>query len=151
MQLDSAQRHLQRAHELNKEENGPVLRLGEVALLRGDLALARRQFATVIATNASSAAAHFYAGYIAWKENDARVAREEFAQAITTPAAPPPGGVAGEGDTKRGTAPPVAAVMRCNQLRALLERRSTAELDRDMASRYRELDRLLMVARTRMR
>jgi len=61
-----------------------------------------------------------------------------------------PAGVAREGDTKRGNQPPVAAVVRCNQLPALSERPSTAELGRDMALRYRGWDGLLLAARTRM-
>ncbi|HEX6050700.1 MAG TPA: hypothetical protein VFZ21_15580, partial [Gemmatimonadaceae bacterium] len=151
LQLDSAEEHLRRAHELNKEENGPVLRLGEVALARGDLAAARRHFATVLATHAGNAPAHFYMGYIAWKENNPRVAREEFRTAVATEFTPPAGGVVGEGDTKRGAAPPLAVVARCDQLRALLARPRLDDDEQDMTSRYRELDRLLSSARQRVR
>jgi tetratricopeptide (TPR) repeat protein len=152
LQLDSAERHLRRAHEINREENGPLLRLGEAALLRGDLTSARRYFATVLATHAASAPAHFYAGYIAWREGDAARAREAFRQAVAAPAAPV-AGVRGEGDTRSGSAPLRAGGggARCGQLRAIAERPRAADLERDMASRYRELDRLLAAARKRAR
>jgi Flp pilus assembly protein TadD len=148
-QLDSAERHLRRAHEINKEENGPVLRLGEVALMRGDLASARRYFATVLATHAGSALAHFYAGYIAWKNDDTAVALEDFRQATPASPAARPARVPGEGDTKRGTTPLATGESRCNQLRALAERPRGTDPERDMARRYRELDDVLSAMRRR--
>ena len=151
LQLDSAEEHLRRAHELNKEENGPVMRLGVVALARGDLAAARRHFATVLATHAGNAPAHFYMGYIAWKENNPGAAREEFAKTAATEVAPPAGGVAGEGDTKRREGPPLAVASRCDHRRALLARPRLVDQEQDMTSRYRELDRLLTSARRRAR
>jgi tetratricopeptide (TPR) repeat protein len=150
-QLDSAEQHLRRAHELNKEENGPVLRLGEVALLRGDLASARRHIATVLGTHAESVPAHFYAGYIAWKQGNTARARAEFQQAVSAPESHAPGGVLGEGDTKQGSAPLSASGERCNQLRAISEHPRAADPERDMPNSYRELDRLLAAARTKTR
>jgi len=149
-QLDSAEWHLRRAHEINKEENGPVLRLGEVALMRGDLASARRYFATVLATHAASEPAHFYVGYAAWKDNNVAVALEEFRAAVST-VGPSPARVPGEGDTKRGNAPLPVGETRCNQLRALAERPRGTDLERDMVRRYRELDDLLSATRRRAR
>jgi tetratricopeptide (TPR) repeat protein len=149
-QLDSAEQHLRRAHELNKEENGPVLRLGEVALLRGDLASARRHLATVLATHAESVPAHFYAGYIEWKQGSIARARAEFQLAISAAAeSEATGGVIGEGDTKLGTAPLRTGGERCNQLRAIAEHATAADPEQDMPNRYRELDRLLAAARTK--
>jgi tetratricopeptide (TPR) repeat protein len=150
-QLDSAEQHLRRAHELNKEENGPVLRLGEVALLRGDLASARRHIGTVLGTHAESVPAHFYAGYIAWKQGDIARARAEFQLAVSAPESQAPGGVLGEGDTKPGTAPLRTGGERCNQLRAIAEHPRAADPERDMPNRYRELDRLLAAAGTKAR
>lgn len=148
--LDSAEYHLRRAHEINREENGPLLRLGEVALLRGDLASAKRYFATVLATHSGSAPAHFYSGYVAWKGNDMVVAREAFRRAIAPPAAPPAAGLPGEGDTKRGITPLRTDGDRCSQLRALSEQPRADDPARAMANRYRELDRLLSQARRRV-
>ena len=151
LQLDSAEHHLRRAHDINKEENGPVLRLGEVALVRGDLAAAQRYFATVLATHATSTAGHFYAGYAAWKTNNTALALEEFRQAVSASVGPPPAPVAGEGDTKRGNTSPPVSESRCNRLRALAERPRGADPARDMARRYRELDSLLSATRRRAR
>ncbi len=152
LQPDSAEVHLRRAHELNKEENGPLVHLGVLALVRGDLAAARQHFATVLATHAASAPAHFYSGYVAWKEHNEALAREEFRRAVSapTPVVAVPG-VAVEGDTKRGgsvVAPPKA---HCDQLRALAERPPEADRERDLGRRYRELDGLLSAARRRTR
>ncbi len=152
LHLDSAEVHLRRAHELNMEENGPLVHLGVLALVRGDLAAARRQFATVLATHAASAPAHFYSGYVAWKEHNAVRAREEFRRAVSAPkpvSAKP--GVAVEGDTKRGGAVAPTPAAHCDQLRALMERPPGGDVDRDLRSRYRELDGLLSAARRRAR
>ena len=86
-QLDSAERHLRRAHELNKEENGPLLRLAEVALMRGDRASARRDLAPVLKTDVNNAMAHFYTGYLALRDKDLPKAREELRRAATAPSA----------------------------------------------------------------
>lgn len=150
-QLDSAEEHLRRAHEINKEENGPVLRLGEVALVRGDFTAARRHFATVLATHATSTAAHFYSGYLAWRDNNPAIALEEFRKAMSASVGPSRAAVVGEGDTKRGSTPRPVSEPRCNQLRALAERPRGADLRRDMARRYRELDSLLSATRRRTR
>lgn len=151
-QLDSAARHLERAHEINREETGPLVRLGEVALLRGDLAAARRDFDAVLVTHAASAVARFYAGYVAWQQGDATLAQQQFARAIasaatTAPSALPPG----EGDTKRGTAALTAADRRCDQLRAVTKRLRTDHPARDMVPRYAELSSVLARGRARAR
>jgi hypothetical protein len=150
-QLDSAEVHLRRAHEINKEENGPILRLGEVALLRHDSAAARRQFLTVLATHANNGPARFYMGYLEWKAGNLARAREEFAKgssAVVTREAV--AGVASEGDTKSGA---VAAVARgrCDDLRSLSEVRNPADKDPGMIARYRSLDSLLTAAAARAR
>ncbi|HET7186755.1 MAG TPA: ASPIC/UnbV domain-containing protein, partial [Gemmatimonadaceae bacterium] len=151
-QLDSAEWHLRRAHELNQEENGPLLRLGEVALIRGDLASARRYLAAVLATHSTNSAAHFYTGYLAFRAHDAMRARDELRLAAATPApsAPVPG-ASSEGDTKRASAPPPPAAEPCNELRTLAEHPRPASSDQDVARRYRELEGVLASARRRMR
>ena len=141
--LDSAQRHLVRAHEINKEETGPLLRLGEVALLRGDLDGAKRDFQKVLITHASDANARFYSGYVEWKKHNGAAAQQEFALAVSSattgaPAAP----ASSEGDTKRHTAL-LADTEHCGQLRALTKRLGGANANADMPTRYRELDALL--------
>lgn len=152
LQLDSAEWHLRRAHELNKEENGPLVHLGEVALMRGDQASARRHFAAVLATDGSNAAAHFYAGYLAFRANNLTLAREELSRAGAAhqPASRVPG-APGEGDTKRGTSRLRRDGARCSQLRALSEQARAPDRERDAVSLYRELDGLISASRRRVR
>jgi tetratricopeptide (TPR) repeat protein len=147
-QLDSAERHLRRAHEINKEETGPLLRLGEVALMRVDAEAARRFFETVLATDAANGPAHFYAGYIAWKSNNAMVARQEFRRAAPTAGASM-AAVPGEGDTKRGSTPLDSDEGRCGELRAPSRGIQPTDDEREMAKRYAALGRLLRSARER--
>jgi len=151
-QLDSAERHFARAHEINKEETGPLVRLGEVALLRGDLAAAKRHFEAVLVTHGGNGLARFYAGYVEWKNGNTALAEQQFARAVAaaesaTPSARPPG----EGDTRRGTAALVAENQRCGELRALTKRLRTADPKRDMVTRYRELNSMLSIRRARAR
>jgi Flp pilus assembly protein TadD len=152
-QLDSAEWHLQRAHELNKEENGPLLHLAEVALLRGDRASAARHLASVLRTDVNNATAHYYAGYLALRDKDLARAREELRKAATAPASPPkPAGAAsGEGDTKHGAAPLRRASVRCAQLLDAASRARALGPAADPGERYRPLESLLTSARRRAR
>jgi enediyne biosynthesis protein E4 len=146
-QLDSAERHFRRAHEINKEENGPIVHLGEVALARGEPNVARRHFQTVLATHSGNGPARFYMGYLAWKSGDVAPARVATGRAPST-AAPhtQPPGVAGEGDTKRGS-PVVADRTRCDAWRSLSAVDGEANRERAPVTRYRTLDSLLAIAR----
>ncbi len=147
-QLDSAQWHLERAHEINKEETGPLVRLGEVALLRGDLATAKLRFEQVLVTHAANGVARFYAGYVEWKNGNTALAQQQFARGVAAAASGTPVAQApGEGDTRRGTAALVAENQRCGELRALTKQLRTADPKRDMPSRYRELDKVLSIRR----
>ncbi|HEX7018949.1 MAG TPA: hypothetical protein VF159_02995, partial [Gemmatimonadaceae bacterium] len=148
--LDSAQLHLERARDLNREQTGPLVYLGELALMRGDFDGAKREFAAVMKTNAASAPAHFYTGYFAWKSNDLTAARREFTKAVTAPA--PVAATSGltEGDTKHGNAM-TATTTRCGQLRALWEHGKASDAEQEMLTRYRKLDQILATARTSMR
>ena len=147
---DSAERYFRRAREINRENTGPLLSLGEAALLRGNRAEAQRQFETVLATHAASSPAHFYLGYLAMKSGDATVAEREFARSQELPAAAVVAGATNEGDTKSG-APIRATRQRCDALRALTEERATGDLTRAMRERYQRLDSLVLTARNRTR
>ena len=103
--LDRAEEEFQQALLINQEETGPVLRLGHVALLRGDLPRAKKYFDAVIATNFKSVEAHFLNGYVAWKIGNALTAETMFQEAIKfSQADKPVQGVLSEGDTKSGRA-----------------------------------------------
>jgi Tfp pilus assembly protein PilF len=167
--IDSAEAHLRRAAELNREETGPLLHLGEAALIRRDLAAADRYFSQVLATYANSTEARFYTGYIALKRGNAERAQAEFNRATASTNSPPargeaaggvasasdakhgtaPAGVAAEGDTKRGAAPLTLKSGRCDQLHALAT--APAAAGGRMLERYRRLDSLLSTARSRLR
>ena len=135
--LDSAEYHFRRAHEINKEENGPLLRLGEVALLRGDFAAARRYFDMVLTTHADNPTARFFRGYLSARGS----APAALAAASSGEQAPV---MSAEGDTKRGGAM-LATRERCATLRLLAQPRDSSAL----AVRYRDLDRVISSARAR--
>jgi cytochrome c-type biogenesis protein CcmH/NrfG len=101
MDLDQAERHLRRAHELNSEETGPVVRLGEVLIVAGRPDQARQWLEAALTTNPKSLEAAFLLGYLAWEEQGARAAGvhvRRVRQAATTQA--PIKGVLGEGDRR---------------------------------------------------
>jgi tetratricopeptide (TPR) repeat protein len=147
-QLDSAERHFARAHEINREETGPLVRLGEVALLRGDLAAAKRHFEAVLVTHGGNGLARFYAGYVEWKNGNTALAEQQFARAVAPARSPTPSmqGL-GEGDTRRGTTAPGARSQRCGEIHTLVRRSRTADPKRDMATQYRELNGVLSARR----
>jgi lipopolysaccharide biosynthesis regulator YciM len=145
--LGRAEAEFCRALELNREETGPLLRLGEIALLRGDLPGALSYLDAVIGSHAKSVEAHFLKGYAAWKraqpERASAFLREAVALAhsVTVISAVP-----SEGDTKRGLVPAVVKTSRCRLFETEIERLSsldsTAAATR-MDELYQELDRRL--------
>lgn len=145
-QLDSAESHLTLAHQINKEETGPLLHLGEAAMIRGNAVAANGYFQDVLGSHRGSSAALFYVGYLAWKAGDIRQARSAWDAAVKAAgSAPPPAGVPGEGDT-RGGRPMTARPVSCSQFHQLIDR-----LDQPpaMEARYTRLDSLLRAARRR--
>jgi tetratricopeptide (TPR) repeat protein len=112
MDLAAAELHLRRAHEINGEETGPVVRLGEVLLVSGRPAEAREWLEAALRTNPKSVEAAFLAGLVAWGEGADDVARlaRRIRDAAKTDA--PVKGVLGEGDrldAKRTAAPPLVS------------------------------------------
>jgi len=70
------------AVEINKEETGPMLRLGQVALVEHQPDDARRWLEGVIGTNATSIEAHYLLGYVDWIEGRAGRAGELYTRAV---------------------------------------------------------------------
>ena len=106
--LDIAEQECRRALAINQEESGPVLKLGEVLLLKGDLEQARSYFLAASRTNFKSVEAHYLAGYIAWRKGERAGALSALQKAvILSQAERPPAGVPGEGDTKKKAAQPI--------------------------------------------
>lgn len=100
--IDAAEREFQRALEINREESGPVLKLGEVALLKGDRRRALDCVTAVSRTNFKSVEAHYLIGYLRWLEGDRKAALEALRKAVKLSRADQPvQGVAGEGDTQK--------------------------------------------------
>lgn len=141
-----------RAHEINKEETGAVLRLGEIALVRNDWGAAARHFENVRQTNPNSVPAHFYLGYLAWNEGRAGEAQELFARAVELAQHEPVPAAPSEGDTKHGLDPLLAQRRRCRDLEdpaAELETVPRNAVSRELTRRYIALRALLREAQRR--
>ncbi len=66
----------------------------------------------------------------------------------------PAGGVPGEGDTKSGAAPMIAAERHCSGIQPVVDdlaEQSDADLSQEMNRRYRRLDALVREASSRVR
>jgi tetratricopeptide (TPR) repeat protein len=155
LDLERAAAEFERSLEINREETGPLLHLGEIALLQGDLAQARSWFDKVVGSNFSSVEALFYQGYLAWRAGASdRAARLLGTAAGHARPVEPPKGVPGEGDTRTGRGPMVSDPARCRPMRAAAG--GLAALDPDTVTRrvgpiYREFDAVLEDARRRLR
>jgi tetratricopeptide (TPR) repeat protein len=110
LDLAQAESHLRRAHEINGEETGPMLRLGEVLLVQDRVADARTWLEAAARTNPRAVEASFLLAYLAWDAGDRRSADAHFARALRgAQADAPPKGVLGEGDRKVAVAGQVRA------------------------------------------
>jgi tetratricopeptide (TPR) repeat protein len=108
--FEAAEAHLRRAHEINGEETGPVVRLGEVLLVAGRAGEAREWLEAALRTNPRSVEAAFLAGFVAWEGGSREVAplarRVREAAKVVAPVK----GVLSEGDrrdAKHVAAPPL--------------------------------------------
>ncbi len=152
LQPERAAAEFQRALVINREETGPLLHLGEIALVQGDLENALYYFDAVVGSNYSSVEAHFYKGYIAWQRGAADQASELLATATRyARPAEPVEGVAGEGDTRNGAAM-VSIPTRCQAMQARVD--ELRELADDEVPQveptYREFDDLLQDVRKKL-
>jgi Tfp pilus assembly protein PilF len=102
--LEAAEDALGRAHDLNPEETGALLMLGEVALMRGQSATAERRLRNVAQANARSTGAFFLLGYVRWKARDVTQAREYLGRARESLGPDwKPSGATAEGDVAGST------------------------------------------------
>ncbi len=111
MDLAKAERHLRRAHEINGEETGPVVRLGEIALVAARPEEARRWFESALRMNPKSVEAAFLAGYLGWEQGRETVSLLRRVREAAKVEAPPKG-VLSEGDRRdpqRTVAPPLSS------------------------------------------
>lgn len=137
----------QRALAINREETGPLLHLGEIALLQGDLTNASRYLDAVVGSNYTSDEAYFYQGYIAWNAGAPERAAALLATAArhARPTAPAPR-ASSEGDTRTGAAPLVRLPTTCRPMRGAVDalgRLDTAAVSVRVDSIYQAFDGLL--------
>jgi Flp pilus assembly protein TadD len=69
--LSAAESSLEKAHALNPEETGALLVLGEVSILRGQLATAEERLALACRTNPKAVSGFFLRGFLAWQRGAA--------------------------------------------------------------------------------
>jgi Flp pilus assembly protein TadD len=109
--LTEAEVQFQRAHAINKEESGAMLRLGEVAVVRGHEAQARHWLEAALRINPKSAESILLLGYLDWLAGNQQAAASRCADAARATVAPAPiQGAMSEGD-RRPQAPPIVAPM----------------------------------------
>ncbi len=103
--LQTARDAFQRAHDINKEQTGPLIQLGQVALLMQDWPAAGNYFDTVLGSNHQSIEPYFLNGFAAWKQGDLGKAVQMLGLSATQskPAISIPH-FSEEGDTKVGEA-----------------------------------------------
>ena len=159
MDLAAAEEHLRRAHEINGEETGPVVRLGEITLVRGRPEEAREWFEAALQTNAKSVEAALLAGYIGWatgKDSDPGPLAQRVRRAARVDA--PIEGVLSEGDRRdargkaaRPLANPLGRLLLGVPVDALRARGAAGESlsDADVVEAWREVGRLLGEYETR--
>lgn len=104
--LAAAEAAFAQAHQINGEESGPVVQLGVVHLLQGELAEADKWLAAAAASNSRSVEATYYRGYIAWLGGDNAGAAQHLADARQLSKGPDTGSssVSSEGQTRSGQA-----------------------------------------------
>jgi tetratricopeptide (TPR) repeat protein len=100
--LSDARSAIERAHELNPEETGPTLRLGQLALLLGQPDAAGDHFDAVTGSNYSSREAYYLKAYAEWMAGRGDDGLAELNNALDEIDAMPSAPVMGEGDTRTG-------------------------------------------------
>ena len=104
--LEVAEQEFQHALAINKEQTGPILRLGEVYLLSGNREKALTYFTMATQTNVKSIEAHYLIGFIRWLDGDADEARDALGIAVEySREKRPTGQPLREGDTEYGSGP----------------------------------------------
>jgi tetratricopeptide (TPR) repeat protein len=99
--LEAAEAAAERALEINREETGSLLLLGEIELLLGEPDRADQRLAQATRTNPKAVGGYFLRGFLAWRRGDAAAAAE-LLEAAQTARGPDwkPEGAAAEGDVQ---------------------------------------------------
>ena len=99
--IEKAAAAFRKTFEMNKEETGSLLHIGEIFLIGGEHEKAQNCFSAVIGSNFKSVEAHFLNGYIFWKKGESDLALNSLKQAVEySRSEKSANGVLGEGDTK---------------------------------------------------
>jgi tetratricopeptide (TPR) repeat protein len=151
----SAEAEFRQALEINREETGALLRLGQIALIRGNLSEAGRYFDAVTASNYQSVEAHFLKGYIAWKKGNWQKALALLGKAVKySRPSKPVKGVLGEGDTKSGRPLSLSERTHCRPLFYThvkdLSGLDESSLSQQMEGRYQKVDAFLEQVRSKV-
>jgi tetratricopeptide (TPR) repeat protein len=139
--LPRAEEEFQMALRINREQIGPLLRLGQVALLARRTREAAGYFDAVLGTNTGSGPAHYYSGFLAWKSGDTRSALHHYEQALSS--TPPPAKGSNEGDTKNAPPPTPLQDPTCPAFQTHLVTVGGSAARETMEASYRELDEYL--------
>ncbi len=112
--LRAAEISLERAHSLNPEETGALLVLGEVSLLRGDIAKADERLGAVCRSNPRAVGAFFLRAYIAQRHGGTARAQELLRDArLALGKEWQPKGTTAEGDVKQKQHVETTPLTRC--------------------------------------
>jgi len=150
--ISKAEREFRKTLELNKEETAPILFLGQISLIKGDIESAGRYFLNVIGSNANSVEALYFLGYMAWKEGHSDEANSYISQAIiNTKPELIKSEIIDEGDTRSGSAPArVANRSIFNQFLVPLKSKDPDISIDKMEEEYRKLGTFLINLRSKI-
>ena len=146
--VQQAQICFEKAISINAEETGPLLRLGQIALVKRDFTSASKYFQAVLKSNFKSVPAYYLSGFIAWLNGDLETAKVQFSQAVKhAGGTKAKGKVLGEGDTRPGITieirEPAFSKLLMQDQQTTLQHLQTALFDSEMNKRYQNLKSVL--------
>lgn len=150
LDIDKAEKEFELTVDLNREDSEPILQLGSVQLIRGNLESAQKQLKDVIQSNFKSVPGYFLLGFTYWKQNKQKAALESFTSAAkySKPHAVKTK-VVGEGDTKSGKVLKQSIGQRYfDSSLADLDTLNPSDYFSIMNYRYRKLDSLIVSLRS---
>ena len=105
--LARARTELTRSMDLNREETGPLIQLGEVALLSGDVEMATEFVRLSSQANPFGVGTSYLEGYLSWRSGDVAVAVQHLTRAVELSQGKGPASksASNEGATSRGMRP----------------------------------------------
>lgn len=108
--LDIAKQEFMRAKEINPEETGSIMKLGEVSILRGESAEALDYLLRALQSNPQSSQSYYLVGYLHWRAGRNEAAMSALGKALEYSKTDNSGETRSqEGDTKIGGGGPILA------------------------------------------